>query len=272
MTSIRQPSVAGSFYPGDRDELESMIDSMLREAREKLGDDRGPAPKAIIAPHAGYIYSGPVAAFSYLRLGDGRDRIRRVILLGPTHFVYVEGVAVTSSDEWLTPLGSVPIDLEGRAAIQSLPQVKVSNLPHGREHSMEVQVPFLQKVLGEFVLLPIAVGDCAPADVGEVLEKVWGGDETAIVISTDLSHYHPYEDARRIDSRTADSIDALSRTDIAPEEACGCRPVNGFIHAARAKGMNATRLDLRNSGDTAGPRDGVVGYGAWEVHEESSSH
>jgi len=242
-----------------------MLDAMLGEARERPGEDRGPAPKAVIVPHAGYIYSGPVAAHAFLRLGDARDRIRRVVLLGPTHFVYVDGVAVTESDAWATPLGTVPIDREGRAAIQSLPQVTVSDAPHDREHSMEVQVPFLQKVLGEFILLPIAVGDAAPAEVAEVLDVVWGGDETAVVISTDLSHYHPYEEARRIDEATASSIDSLSRTDIAPDQACGCRPVNGFIQLAAARGMTATRLDLRNSGDTAGPRDGVVGYGAWAV-------
>jgi len=156
-------------------------------------------------------------------------------------------------------------DAKAREAIQSLPQVAVSDHPHLREHSLEVQIPFLQTVLDDFMLLPIAVGESTAAEVAEVLERVWDGEETVIVISSDLSHYHPYDTARRIDEQTARAIDSLARTDILPEEACGCRPINGMIRAARDHGLTAKRLDLRNSGDTAGPRDGVVGYGAWEL-------
>lgn len=265
MTRPRRPAVAGMFYPEDPGELAGEIRAMLAEAERIDGPPEPPGPKAIIVPHAGYVYSGPTAARGYLRLAAVKDRIRRVVLLGPSHYVWFEGLAAPTCDAFLTPLGSIPIDARNRDAIHSMAQVQLSDSPHSREHSLEVQLPFLQTVLGEFELLPLAVGEASPNDVAEVLDAVWGGEETAIVISTDLSHYHEYERARSIDSRTAEAITEISRTDIAPEEACGCRGVNGMLAAAKAHSMGATLLDLRNSGDTAGPKSRVVGYGAWAL-------
>jgi len=264
MTRTRQPAVAGMFYPDNPAELANDVRVMLAEA-ERIAGSRpvDTPPKALIVPHAGYVYSGPTAAHGYLRLAAGRETIRRVVLLGPSHYVWFEGLAVPTVDAFLTPLGPVPIDARGRAAIQSLPQVRLSDQPHGREHSLEVHIPFLQTVLDEFELLPLAVGEATPSDVAEVLDAVWGGEETAIVISSDLSHYHDYDTARTIDTRTAEGITSMSRTDVAPEEACGCRPVNGMLTAAKSHALTPELLDLRNSGDTAGPKSRVVGYGAW---------
>ena len=260
--STRKPAVAGTFYPADEPSIHSMLDEYLEEAGDGDDDIR---PKALIVPHAGWIYSGPVAASAYTLLEPLRDQIERVVLFGPSHFVPFEGLAITSDDEFSTPLGKIPIAREAAAALDDLDFVREWDTPHAREHSLEVQLPFLQKILGEFSLIPIAVGDATAAQVGEVIERLWGDDETLILISSDLSHYEAYDTARRIDEKTASAIDSLSRTDLGPYEACGCRPINGMIHAAKSRGLSCTRLDLRSSGDTAGPKDRVVGYGAWAL-------
>jgi len=223
-------------------------------------------PKALIVPHAGYIYSGSVAAAAYDRLRPARGIVRRVVLLGPCHRVPVRGLALPDAAAFDTPLGRVPID---RAAIESLAgltQVVVSSAVHAEEHALEVQLPFLQRVLGEFSLVPLAVGAATPSEVAEVIEKLWGGEETLIVVSSDLSHYHAYEEARAIDRGTAQAILELS-TDIDHEQACGATPVAGMLLAARRHGLQAELLDLRNSGDTAGGRGRVVGYGAFAFWE-----
>ena len=224
--------------------------------------------KAIIAPHAGYVYSGPIAASVYAPLAAMRERIRRVILLGPTHRVAVNGLALPSVHAFATPLGVVPLDAEAVAAIEPLPQVLISDAAHALEHSLEVQLPFLQTVLGEFTLVPLAVGRASAAQVAEVLECLWGGDETLIVVSSDLSHYLPYTLARETDSNTARHIVALD-PHIDHQQACGATPVNGLLLAARRHDLQATMIDLRNSGDTAGDRSRVVGYGAFAFHAES---
>ncbi len=223
------------------------------------------SPKALIVPHAGYVYSGPVAASAYARLRSARGRIQRVVLLGPSHRVGFRGLALSGADWFETPLGRIAVDHAAEAAVRGLATVQVLPRAHAEEHSLEVHLPFLQEVLGEFTLVPIVVGEANPAEVAEVLERLWGGDETLIVISSDLSHYHDYETARARDAATARSIEALRYEDIDADDACGRGPVSGLLHYARDHGLRVQTLDVRNSGDTAGPRDRVVGYGAWVV-------
>ena len=263
MTTVRNPAVAGMFYPANPAELKATVDRYLGAAKTS-----GPVPKALIAPHAGFVYSGPVAASAYARIAPARDTITRVILLGPAHRAAVAGLALPSVDSLATPLGNVPVDKKAVAMIADLPQVKVMDAAHESEHSLEVHLPFLQTVLAEFTLLPLAVGQASPSDVGEVLERLWGGSETLIIVSSDLSHYHPYEVACRLDNATSRAIEQLRPQDIQYDHACGRIPINGLLHVALKRGMSVTTIDLRNSGDTAGPRDQVVGYGAY-VFEES---
>jgi MEMO1 family protein len=261
--NLRPAAVAGMFYPASATDLAADIDQMLAAVDQPSAW----RPKAIIAPHAGYVYSGPIAASVYASLAGLRGTVRRVVLLGPTHRVAVAGLALPAWEAFATPLGSVPIDAPAVAAIADLPQVVVSDEVHALEHSLEVQLPFLQTVLGEFSLLPLAVGDASPAAVADVLERVWGGDETLIVVSSDLSHYLPYALARQTDERTAQHILALD-PHIDHQQACGATPVNGLLLAARRHGLHAHLIDLRNSGDTAGDRSRVVGYGAFAFAAE----
>lgn len=258
MSSIRPAAVAGTFYPGEPRELSALVNDLLAPHRSAL-----PPPKAVIAPHAGYIYSGPVAASAYARIANGRDLIRRVVLMGPSHRVALRGIAVSTASAFATPLGPVPIDLEAVAELRTLPQVVVSEEAHRREHALEVHLPFLQLCLGDFTLIPLVVGDAGTEQVDDVLERVWGGAETLIVISSDLSHYHDYQTARRMDRATSDAIAALDPSAIGYDQACGCNPILGLLRAARRHGLTVEIADLRNSGDTAGPRDHVVGYGAY---------
>lgn len=260
-TSLRPAAVAGMFYPGSAAVLSHDIAQMLSlTARKQV-----PHPKAVIVPHAGYIYSGPVAASIYAPLVALRDVVRRVVLLGPTHRFAVNGLALPSATAFATPLGNVPIDKQAVAAIMDLPQVIVSDAAHAQEHSLEVQLPFLQAVFHEFLLLPLAVGHASAEAVCEVLERLWGGDETLIVVSSDLSHYLPYHTARQVDSGTARRILDLDYA-IDHEMACGATPINGLLLAARKHGLQGQLLDLRNSGDTAGDKSRVVGYGAFAFH------
>ena len=223
----------------------------------------GPGPKALIAPHAGYLYSGPVAASAYAQFLPSRDQIRRVVLLGPSHYVAVEGLATCSAEAFATPLGLVPVDVEAVRRARALPQVRELDEAHEQEHSLEVQLPFLQTVLGDFTLVPLAVGDATPEEVGEVLETLWDGPETRFVISSDLSHYYDIQAARCLDAATAKAIEALKPDDVGEERACGRIPIRGLLQAARRHGLRARTVDLRNSGETAGPHDRVVGYGAF---------
>jgi hypothetical protein len=261
----RPAAVAGLFYPGDATALEQTVRSLLAAAQARpvpMG-----APKVLIAPHAGYIYSGPIAASAYALLAPLRDRIRRVVLLGPVHRVPVRGLALPGTDAFETPLGRVPIDRAAVEALRELPQVTTSRAAHAQEHSLEVQLPFLQQVLTDFTLVPLAVGDATPEDVAGVLDALWGGPETLIVVSSDLSHYLPYEQARRKDNETCDTIRQL-RAYVDHDQACGGTPINGLVLAARRRRLSAHLLDLRNSGDTAGDRTQVVGYAAFAFAEE----
>ena len=260
--SIREPAVAGMFYPADSSELKEMVSGLLSEVREKAD-----LPKAIIVPHAGYIYSGPVAATAYAQVKPLRDKIRRVVLLGPSHRVPLRGIAAPSDDFFATPLGTIPIDRKAIESLLALPQVGYHDNAHAREHSLEVHLPFLQTILGDFTLVPLVVGQTEPELVAEVLQALWDGDETLIVISSDLSHYHEYREAKVLDRTTSAAIEHLDIDHIHGEDACGCYPLNGLLYLARSQHLKITTLDLRNSGDTAGPRDQVVGYGAYVVTE-----
>ncbi len=264
MTPIRPAAVAGSFYPGDAPALAAEVASYLAEAVPPAGGTR--APKAIIAPHAGYMYSGAIAASIYARLAPLRGIVRRVVLAGPAHRVYVSGAAIPAAHAFASPLGTVTLDVEALGALMALPFVEVSDRAHAHEHSLEVHLPFLQSVLGEFALVPIVVGDASPAEMALLLDTLWGGAETLIVVSSDLSHYLPYDSARGRDRDTARAIVGLEAT-LVPEEACGAAPINGLLTAARARGLACEMVDLRNSGDTAGPHDRVVGYGAFAFTE-----
>jgi hypothetical protein len=255
---VRAPAVAGLFYPNDARQLKSTLAGYLAAARAA-----GPVPKAIIAPHAGYIYSGPIAASVYARIAGARETIRRVVLLGPSHRVGFRGLALPTAAYFDTPLGRIRLDLEAIATIRDLPQVVELDSAHAQEHSLEVQLPFLQQVLSDFTLVPLAVGEAEPHEVAEVLERLWGGPETLIVISSDLSHYHEYTEAQQLDQATSRAIEALDAAAIGYEQACGRIPVNGLLTIARRKRLHAHTVDLRNSGDTAGARDHVVGYGAY---------
>jgi AmmeMemoRadiSam system protein B len=260
MSAIRPAAVAGSFYPGEPARLASEVAVHLKGAARAPAFAR--APKAIIAPHAGYIYSGPIAGSVYARLAPLRGVVSRVVLAGPAHRVFVRGAAVPASTAFDSPLGRIPIDLDAIAALRELPFVEVSDRAHALEHSLEVHLPFLQSVLGAFRLVPVVVGDATPQEAARLLDVVWGGEETLIVVSSDLSHYLRYDEARARDHGTAEAILRLE-ADLVSEEACGAAPINGLLLAAQRRGLAVELVDLRSSGDTAGDRDRVVGYGAF---------
>jgi hypothetical protein len=263
MSAVRPPAVAGLFYPADAAELARQIQDFLADARPF-----DLIPKALIVPHAGFIYSGAIAASAYATLRAHAARIRRVVLLGPTHRVAVRGLALPGVDAFDTPLGRVMIDTQAVNLIARLPQVCVSEQVHSQEHSLEVQLPFLQSVLNGFTLVPLAVGMASSDEIGAVLEELWGGEETLIVISSDLSHYLPYQAAQRVDEETVRAILTLQQP-IPHDRACGGSPVSGLILAARRHHLIPHLLDLRNSGDTAGSRNQVVGYAALAFTEGS---
>ncbi|HEX5128679.1 MAG TPA: AmmeMemoRadiSam system protein B [Usitatibacter sp.] len=266
MEAVRRPAVAGAFYPREAQALKEQVEAYLDAARP--GADSA-LPKAIIAPHAGYIYSGPIAASIYARLAPLRGRVRRVVLAGPAHRVYVAGAAIPTARAFASPLGDVTLDAETLAALRALPFVEESDRAHALEHSLEVHLPFLQAVLGGFTLVPIVVGDASAEEVARLFEAAWGGDEALVVVSSDLSHYLPYEAARARDRNTVEAILRLEpRLD--PEEACGAAPINGLLQVARRRGLRPELVDLRNSGDTAGDKDRVVGYAAFAFRQEGA--
>lgn len=263
---LRPPAVAGMFYPGDPYSLRGELATCLADA---------PAPtfsldrlKALIVPHAGYVYSGGTAGKGYGMLGPLAARIRRVVLLGPCHRVAVSGLAAPTVEAFATPLGNVRLDREALDSLADLPQVVTRDDAHAQEHSLEVQLPFLQTMLRDFTLVPLAVGRTGAGDVAQVIERLWGGPETLIVISSDLSHFHPYAEARRIDGDTAAHILALDQL-ISFDQACGALPINGLLAVARARGLQIERVAQCNSGDTAGDRSRVVGYATFALYEPS---
>lgn len=263
---VRQPAFAGTFYPGKPDSLRSMVEGFLNDARTRMGQS---SPKAIIAPHAGYPYSGPVAGSAFIQFQKDRHQIRRVVLLGPSHRVALAGLAASGADAFATPLGHVLVDHEALALILDLPQVQILDAAHANEHSLEVELPFLQTLLPEAHIVPLLVGEATPEEVSDCLDRLWDGGETRIVVSTDLSHFLDYETARELDRDAARKIEQMQFRDLDSDQACGCAPVRGFLCGARKRGMRGQLIDLRNSGDTAGSRDRVVGYGAFMFTETS---
>ena len=260
MRDVRPAAVAGTFYPGNAAELAVAVRGCLADVAIPVAPVA--SPKALIVPHAGYVYSGPIAAGAYARLASVRSRIGRVVILGPTHRVAVRGLALPSARAFASPLGEVEVDREAVAVLAGLPQVVVSDSAHALEHSVEVQLPFLQSVLDDFRIVPLAVGDASPGEVAEVLDRLWGGPETLVVVSSDLSHFHGYAQAREIDRASAERILALAGP-LDHEEACGATPINGLLLCARRRGLAPELIDLRNSGDTAGDRSSVVGYASF---------
>lgn len=262
LVGIKRPAVAGTFYPREPARLRGELETFLAEQAPA-----GPPPKALIAPHAGYVYSGPVAGTVYARLAGARGRIERVVLLGPSHYVPLAGVATSSAGLFETPLGRIAVDREALAVARRLPFVREDDAAFAREHSLEVHLPFLQQVLGEFRLVPLVIGEADAGQVATLLARLWGGEETCIVVSSDLSHYHEYGEAARRDAATAAAIEALRPEAIGFEDACGRNGIRGLLALAGERGLRCERVDLRSSGDTAGPRDRVVGYGAWAFYE-----
>ncbi|RVU33801.1 AmmeMemoRadiSam system protein B [Hwanghaeella grinnelliae] len=277
MAIVRPPAVAGVFYPRDGASLNQTVGHLLQDGLKARQNETGrqgadlPAPKALIAPHAGYVFSGIPAARAYAELAPIRDRIERVVLLGPAHRVALRGLATTSADTWQTPLGPVPIDRQAIDAIAHLPQVTTDDNAHAQEHCLEVHLPFLQRILSDFSLVPFVVGAAGQDEVAEVLETLWGGPETLILISSDLSHYHPYSEAIRLDTRTAQAIESLDETRISQDQACGRIPISGLLSSARRHHLQAERVALCNSGDTSGDKSRVVGYGAWVFRPEEKT-
>ena len=262
VTNTRPAAVAGMFYPGNPAELLATVDALLAAAQPL----NQPAPKALIVPHAGYIYSGSTAALAYASLAPLRQQIKRVVLLGPTHRVAVNGIAAPETSSFATPLGNIPLDLDAIAQLRALPQIVCSEHVHAQEHSLEVHLPFLQRVLGDFKLVPLAVGEASPQAVAEVLDLLWGGPETLIVISSDLSHFLNYSSAQQVDRNTCQHILQLD-AHIQPQQACGAYPVNGLLLAAGQRGLTPKLIHLCNSGDTAGDQSRVVGYASFAFYE-----
>ena len=261
MPHIQTPNVAGIFYPGEPEALRHDVEDYL--ARAKVAP--GSTPKALIAPHAGYVYSGPIAASAYAQLAPVREQIKRVLVLAPSHRVGFRGIAVSTAKEFETPLGTIPVDLQAVELASQLPAVDYLDQAFAGEHALEVQLPFLQLVLDDFLLVPCIVGEAEPEEVARLLEALWGDEKTLIVISSDLSHYQDYESARQHDRHTTTLIEGLD-DNLAYGDACGRNPIRGLLRAARTHDLRVSTLDLRNSGDTAGTRDRVVGYGAYVFH------
>ncbi|MGD9996341.1 MAG: AmmeMemoRadiSam system protein B [Ilumatobacteraceae bacterium] len=259
---VREPAVAGSFYPADPGSLRAALDASFGDA---VAPRQGSTmPRAIVVPHAGYVFSGPVAASAYLLLEAPRTSIRRVVVLGPAHRVPLRGLALSSARAWSTPLGTVPTDSQALDQLQDVTSTHVDDIPHAPEHSIEVQLPFLQTVLDDFVIVPIVVGRARDDEVAAAIDALWS-DETLVVVSTDLSHYHPYADAARLDAQTSAAIVSLRPELVTTDAACGAIPLRGLLTSVRRRHLSIDELDRRSSGDTAGDRRSVVGYGAFAV-------
>ena len=256
---VRPAAVAGSFYSEDPHRLQAEVESLLAD-NPAAGVLR---QKALIAPHAGYPYSGAVAAAAFAGLRACAREISRVVVIGPAHYVALRGIAVPTVDSFTTPLGAVPVDKDALAAIAELEFVRVNDVAHAPEHALEVELPFLQMTLGAFAMVPLLVGDARPEEVAQTLARLWGGAQTLIVISSDLSHYHDYETAKRLDAATASMIERGDWAQFGSRHACGFLPIAGALIEAARRGLTAHRFALCNSGDTAGGRARVVGYGAW---------
>jgi AmmeMemoRadiSam system protein B len=264
---IRPPAVAGLFYPEDPDELRACVANALNTARATIAAS-GEAPRAYIVPHAGYVYSGGIAATAYARIKRDAKRIRRIVLIGPSHRVYLRGAAVPVHEAFSSPLGEIPIDLEIRNALVRAGLALQSDVPHANEHCLEVQLPFLQTILDDFTLVPIVLGDVQAHDVARVIAACAVDPATLILASSDLSHYRTYAEAQRIDAATIQAILRLDTT-LLGDQACGAVAINGLNHFAREHAMSAHAIAHCNSGDTAGDRARVVGYASFAFHEHA---
>ena len=256
--NVRPPAVAGTFYPGEATALRRTTGGLLAGARQPSAS----AACAIIAPHAGYVYSGPVAAEAFAAVKSLAGAVRRAVVIGPAHYVSFRGIAAPSAAAFGTPLGEMPVEEQAVEAAARLSQIVIDDSPHAPEHALEVELPFLQTIFGALPIIPLVVGRTSGEEVAEVLAQQWD-DRTLLVVSSDLSHYHDYATAKQIDAETAAAIESLDERSIGPNDACGYLPIRGLLMEARRRGLAAHRLDLRNSGDTAGDRRSVVGYGAW---------
>lgn len=263
MTQVKRAAVAGMFYPGEAETLQDSVDTLMRSA--SAGAMPRQRPHALVAPHAGYRYSGPIAASAYATLVPWKDEIRRVALLAPSHRVPLHDIALSSAETFATPLGQVPVDTTAVVSLSGLRGVVVLDAAFAEEHALEVQLPFLQRVLDRFTLVPLIVGEAASEDVVRVIEQL-RDDTTLIIVSSDLSHYHPYADCRARDRATSRRIEALKADDIGPYDACGAFPLRGLLRTAERHGWHAQTLDLRSSGDTSGDKSRVVGYGAYAFY------
>lgn len=263
MSQIRQPAVSGSFYPDNPKILRAMLEDYLQQVVITPADK---APRAVIVPHAGYIYSGEIAASAYARLRPKRSIIKRVVILGPSHRVGFSGLALSHAEVFKTPLGDIPLDTTAIATLVNFPFVEYMDQAHLYEHSLEVQLPFLQVTLDSFQLIPIVVGDCSAEQIEQVLELFYGKDDTLIVISSDLSHFHDYATAQQLDKETSEKIERLDYQHLDYDSACGRAPVSGLLALAKNKSLRVETIDLRNSGDTAGDKSRVVGYGAYVIN------
>lgn len=257
-TTIRKPAVAGTFYPENGAELHEMVQRFLREGRAAPRP-----PKALIAPHAGYIYSGPIAGSAFASWSELRGAVKRVVLIGPSHRIAFSGISFSAAEYFATPLGLIPVDRDARALLRAFPQVVDVEAAHRHEHSLETHLPFLQETIGDFTVVPLVFGDTSPREIAQVLQVFWEEPDTVFSISSDLSHYLPYAEAQRLDALTSKAIEMNHPHDIGPDQACGRMAILGLLQAAERHGLRAETLDLRNSGDTAGDRFSVVGYGAY---------
>jgi MEMO1 family protein len=264
--SVRPAAVAGQFYPADPTQLRQMVNAFLESGKRFPG----PSPKAVIAPHAGFVYSGPIAGSAFAHWQAEANAIKQIILLGPSHRVPFLGLAASSASAFTTPLGRVALDRTAIAKALEFPQVQEFDEAHAEEHSLEVELPFLQVVLKDFTLVPLAVGDADDAEVADVLEALWNGKETRIVVSSDLTHYLDYDSARTQDEITAKYIESMKPEKLEADCACGCIPIRRLLRAAKRRHLTVHTVDLRNSGDTAGSRRQVVGYGAFVLQEPLS--
>lgn len=262
--SVRPAAVAGLFYPADPQELRDNLSALLAKTTTAPAAGR---MRALIAPHAGYIYSGPVAAEAFAALRKEKDWFSRVVVIAPAHRILIPGIVVPSATAFATPLGDLPIDLAGIADVRSLRGVQVDDEPHAAEHAIEVELPFLQAILGSIPIIPLLVGSTRAETVAGAIDQLWD-DHTLVIVSSDLSHYLSYEEARRTDNATALAIENFNEAAIGPDDACGALPIRGLLIAARRRGFTIERLDLRNSGDTSGNRHSVVGYGAWVIQSQ----
>jgi len=259
MMQVKPPAVAGLFYPADPDELRAMLRGMFAAAHS----DASERPLALIAPHAGYQYSGPIAANAYATLTPWAEQINRVVVLAPSHRVPFIGIAASSADAFQTPLGNIPVDRDAVTRLLDDPAVQALDAAFAQEHALEVQLPFLQTVLSDFTLVPLIVGEADAEDVSRVIEALWQPD-TLIVVSSDLSHYLDYHSCQQRDQATSRAIEDMDAAHIGTYDACGAYPIRGLLRSAEHHGWRVRTLDLRNSGDTSGDKSKVVGYGAYE--------